>query len=154
MTKYNYPLYAQSCTHRPLNKEFPRCPEATVMWYFPSGVFSNNYFLYSRNRKHTNIRNIISWISNIIYAPYGLCVFSLPVSLLMIVRMFLLFTITIVKSEIWILGHCLGLDHSRVLYVLFCITELLRYRFGNIIICLILSNTHSIVGCKTTKGRQ
>ena len=39
-------------------------------------------------------------------------VFSLPIRLEMIVRIFVLYCIIIIKSEIWIINHCLYLDHD------------------------------------------
>ena len=41
----------------------------------------------------------------------GLCVFSLPFSLVMIERIYKLCLIIIIKSEVWTITHCLGLSH-------------------------------------------
>ena len=50
----------------------------------------------------------------------GLCVLSLPSSLFMIVRIFVLnFVIIIITSEIWIFSSCLGWGHETVVCVVF-----------------------------------
>ena len=45
----------------------------------------------------------------------GLCVFSLPISLVMIDRTFILSLIIIIKSEVWTITHCLGLCHEEII---------------------------------------
>ena len=47
----------------------------------------------------------------------GLCVFSLPISLVMIVRILSLDLIIIIKSEVWPFCHCLGLGHETMLCI-------------------------------------
>ena len=42
----------------------------------------------------------------------GLCVFSLPISFVMIERIYILCLIIIIKSEVWTITHCLGLGHE------------------------------------------
>ena len=50
----------------------------------------------------------------------GLCVLSLPSSLFMIVRIFVLnFVIIIITSEIWIFSPCLGWGHETVVCLVF-----------------------------------
>ena len=44
----------------------------------------------------------------------GLCVFSLPISLVMIERIYILCLIIIIKSEVWTIYHCLGLGHETM----------------------------------------
>ena len=44
----------------------------------------------------------------------GLCVFSLPISFLMIERIYILCLIIIIKSEVWSITHCLGLGHETM----------------------------------------
>ena len=44
----------------------------------------------------------------------GLCVFSLPISFVMIERIYILFLIIIIKSEVWTITHCLGLCHETM----------------------------------------
>ena len=46
-----------------------------------------------------------------------LCVFSLPISLMMIVRIGVLYHNIIIKSEVWSIYHCLGLYHKTMVYV-------------------------------------
>ena len=55
----------------------------------------------------------------------GLCVFSLPISVVMIERIYILCLIIIIKSEVWTITHCLGLGHETMvsavcLSVFFC----------------------------------
>ena len=60
--------------------------------------------------------NIFSQLSFIQYV--GLCVFSLiPISLVMIERIYILCFIIIIKSEIWVITHCLGLGHETMVCV-------------------------------------
>ena len=44
----------------------------------------------------------------------GLCVFSLPISSVMIERIYILCLIIIIKSEVWTITHCLGLGHEAM----------------------------------------
>ena len=43
-----------------------------------------------------------------------LCVFSLPIFLMMIGRMYILCLMIIIKSEVWNIIHCLGLGHETM----------------------------------------
>ena len=62
------------------------------------------------------VRYILSsvWVRLSIFSPLsiiqcvGLYVFSLPISLVMIERIYILCLIIIIKSEVWIITHCLG----------------------------------------------
>ena len=56
--------------------------------------------------------SIFSQLSIIQYA--GLCVFSLPISLVMIERINILCLIIIIKSKVWTITHCLGLGHETM----------------------------------------
>ena len=56
--------------------------------------------------------SIFSQLSIIQYV--GLCVFSLPISLVMIDKIYILCLIIIVKSEVWTITHCLGLGHETM----------------------------------------
>ena len=44
----------------------------------------------------------------------GLCVFSLPIPFVTIVRIYILWLIIIIKSEVWTITHCLGLGHETM----------------------------------------
>ena len=44
----------------------------------------------------------------------GLCVFSLPISNMMIVRIRVLYLIIIIKTEVWLICHYLGLGHETM----------------------------------------
>ena len=54
--------------------------------------------------------SIFSQLSIIQYV--GLCVFNLPISFVMIARIYILCLIIIIKSEVWTITHCLGLGHE------------------------------------------
>ena len=60
------------------------------------------------------------WVRLSIFSPLsikqyvGLYVFSLPISLVMIERIYILCLIIIMKSEVWTITHCLGLGHETM----------------------------------------
>ena len=60
------------------------------------------------------------WVRLSIFFPLsiiqyvGLYVFSLPISLVMIERIYILCLIFIIKSEVWTIAHCLGLGHETM----------------------------------------
>ena len=60
------------------------------------------------------------WVRLSIFSPLsiiqyvGLCVFSLPIPLVMIERIYILCLIIIIKSEVWTITHCLGLGHETM----------------------------------------
>ena len=56
--------------------------------------------------------SIFSQLSIIQYV--GLCVFSLPISLAMIKRIYILCLIIIIESKVWTITHCLGLGHETM----------------------------------------
>ena len=56
--------------------------------------------------------SIFSQLSIIQYM--GLCVFSLPISFVMIERVIIHCLIIIIKSEVWTITHCLGLGHETM----------------------------------------
>ena len=68
------------------------------------------------------LRYILSivWVRLRIFSPLsinqyvGLYVFSLPISLVMIERMYILYLIIIINSEVWTITHCLGLGHETM----------------------------------------
>ena len=70
------------------------------------------------------------WVRLIIhYTICGDVCFSLPISLVMIERIYILCLIIIIKSEVWTITHCLGLGHETMvcavcLYI-FLLTQLL-----------------------------
>ena len=55
--------------------------------------------------------SIFSQLSIIQYM--GLCVFSLPISLVLIERIYICLII-VTKSEVWTITHCLGLGHETI----------------------------------------
>ena len=64
----------------------------------------------------------------------GLFVFSLPISLVMIVGIYVLCRIVIIKSEVWPICHCLGLDHETVLCVV-CPSTFRGQCWGFVVFC-------------------
>ena len=68
------------------------------------------------------VRYILSsvWVRLSIFSPLsiiqyvGLYVFSLPISLVMIERIYILCLFIIIKSEVWTIIHCLGLGHETM----------------------------------------
>ena len=56
--------------------------------------------------------NTLSPLSIIQYV--GLYVFRLPISVVMIERIYILCLIIIIKSEVWTITHCLGLCHGTI----------------------------------------
>ena len=78
------------------------------------------------------------WVRLSIFSPFsiiqyvGLYVFSLPFSLVMIERIYILCLIIIIKSEVWTITHCLGLGHETMVSALCLIIFLFFYLF----ICL------------------
>ena len=60
--------------------------------------------------------SIFSQLSIIQYV--GLCVFSLPISFVMIERVYIFCLIITIKSEVWPITHCLGLGHETMVCVI------------------------------------
>ena len=60
------------------------------------------------------------WVRLSIFSPLsiiqyvGLYVFSLPISVVMIERIYILCLIIIIKSVVWTITHCLGLGHETM----------------------------------------
>ena len=68
------------------------------------------------------IKSFLSIICHAVMQYMGLCVFGLPISLTMIVRISLLYLNIIIKSEVWHICHGLWYDHETMLcavYLLF-----------------------------------
>ena len=65
------------------------------------------------------------WVRLSIFSPLsiiqyvGLHVFSLPISVVMIERIYILCLILIIKSEVWTITHCLGLGHETIVSAVF-----------------------------------
>ena len=74
----------------------------------------------------THVRYSLSsvWVRLSIFSPLsiiqylGLCVFSLPIPLVIIERIYILCLIIIFKSEVWTITHCLGLGHETMVCAL------------------------------------
>ena len=70
-------------------------------------------YILSSVRVRLSIFSQLSIIQSIIQY-LGLCVFSLPTSLVMIGRICILCLIIIIKSEVWTITHCLGISHETM----------------------------------------
>ena len=60
----------------------------------------------------------------------GLCVSSLPISLVMIERIYILCLIINIKSEVWTIIHCLGSGHQTMVCMSVCL-DIYLYLFCN-----------------------
>ena len=62
------------------------------------------------------LSNVCLWLSHFSQLSFmqyvGLCVFSFPIYLMIIVRICVLYLIIIIKLEVWLICHCLRLDHE------------------------------------------
>ena len=76
--------------------------------------------------------SIFSQLSIIQYV--GLCNFSLPISFVMIGRIYILCLIIIIKSEVWTITHCLGLGHETMVCAV-CLSIFFFFFFFWIINC-------------------
>ena len=71
-----------------------------------------------------------------VFLYVGLCVFSLPTLIVMIEKIYILRLIIIIKSEVWIITHCLGLGHETMVYAV-CLSIFL-YNVSPILCCVVL----------------
>ena len=86
------------------------------------------------------VRYILStvWVRLSIFSPLstiqyvGLYVFSLPISLVMIERIYILCFIIIIKSEVWTITLCLGLGHETMVSAV-CLSIFLWSRYLSLI---------------------
>ena len=81
----------------------------TVYWYEFSD-FDEHFMMYSVS----GVCVRLSQLSQLSHMQYkGLCVFILPISLMVVVRILVyFFPIVIIISEVWPICHCLGLGHE------------------------------------------
>ena len=81
------------------------------------------------------VRYILSSVRLSIFSPLsitqyvGLCVFSLPSPLVIIERIYKLCLIIIIKSEVWVITHCLGLGHETMVCAV-CLSVFLWTNFS------------------------
>ena len=73
--------------------------------------------------------SIFSQLSIIQYV--GLCVFSLPISFVMVERIYILCLFIIIKSEEWTIMHCLGLSHETMVCAV-CLSIFLVFFFSTL----------------------
>ena len=79
------------------------------------------------------------WVRLSIFFPLsiikyvGLYIFSLPISLMMIERIYLLCLIIIIKSEVWTITHWLGLGHETKVSAV-CLSIFLSHHYWHIYI--------------------
>ena len=72
--------------------------------------------------------SIFAALSLIQYA--GLCVYSLPISLVMIEIIYILCLIIIIKSEVWTITHCFWLGHEAMVFAV-CLSKFLSAQNQN-----------------------
>ena len=116
--------------------------------------------LKALNLKKMPVRYICRvWVRLSIFSPLsiiqyvGLYFFSLPISLVMIERIYILCLIVIIKSEVWTATHCLGLGHETMVSAV-CLSLFL---FWYMYTCSLLqvSSKSSMVGiCTRSRGRN
>ena len=78
--------------------------------------------IWSHRTYKMTVRYILSsvWVRLSIFSPLssiqyvGLCVFSWPIPLVIIERIYIHCLIIIIKSEVWTVTHCLGLGHETM----------------------------------------
>ena len=75
-------------------------------WTYKMPVRYNLSSVWVRLSIFSQLLSIIQYV--------GLCVFSLPISFVMIERIYILCLIIIIKSEVWTIAHCLGLGHETM----------------------------------------
>ena len=85
-------------------------------------ITPSHYHHCANLSEDTELTDILSslWVRLSIFSQssiiqyVGLCVFSVPISSVMIVRIYILCLIIIIKSEVWTITHCLGLGHETM----------------------------------------
>ena len=98
--------------------------------YGPMVTFACLHFTLSHYHHHAGIYEgveLVKWwldtfcqvclrlnqFSQLSFMRYmGLCVFSIPISLMIVVRICVLYLVIIIKSELWLICHCLRLGHE------------------------------------------
>ena len=91
----------------------------------------------------SKIKSILSIIFHAIYVAVRIQL-SIPISLMMIVRILVLYRITIIKSEVRLVCHCLGLGHESMACAVYLFISLL-YHVMHILItsyCVSVSVPH------------
>ena len=83
--------------------------------------------------------SIFSQLSIVQYV--GLCVFSLPIYLVMIGSIYILCLIIIIKSEVWTITHCWGLGHKTIVCAV-CLSIFLSSSSIVIIIIIIIKSDY------------
>ena len=84
----------------------------------------------------TYLKALSVWVRLSIFSPLsiiqyvGLYGFSLPISLVMIERIYILCLIIIIKSEVWTITHCLGLGHETMVSAVFLSIFCLSFGYG------------------------
>ena len=79
-----------------------------------------------------------------------LCVFSLPISFVMIERIYILCLIIIMKSEVWTITHCLGLGHETMVCAV-CLSIFFWTNAWPVIMWHIYYGPH-LYGCSLDEG--
>ena len=80
-----------------------------------------------------NVSSTVRFVFQLLYDHLSLmqymkpCVFSLPVSIVIIVGIYVLYLIIITKLELWIISQCLRLGHGTMVWAV-CLVVFLPYR--------------------------
>ena len=142
---------------RPQRPEYPACREDCwrhrCPWASSSGPWKAEiHCKYNDILSSVCLR--ISQFSQLYFMQYmGLCVFSWPISLMMIVRICVL--LIIIKSEVWPICHCSGLGHETMVCTVCLSIPLWQYYMETVSALLVLceGNLRSAVWIPSTKGQ-
>ena len=96
------------------------CAPVRVKYITPSHYHHWANFIWRKRTYKMPVRYSLStvWVRLSIFSQLsiiqyvGLCVFSLPISFVMIERIYIFCLIIIIKSEVWTITHCLGLGYE------------------------------------------
>ena len=102
-------------------------PEGVGLKKCASGTFCLEWSVYLR----------LSQFSQLSFKQYmGLCIFCLPNYLMMIVKIRVLYLVTIIKSEVWPIWHCLSVAHETM----FCVVYLFIFLWMQLLSHVIILN--------------
>ena len=109
------------------------CLYITPSHYHHCANFFWRYWTYKMPVRYNLSRvwvrlSIFSQLSIVQYV--GLCVFSLPISFVVIERIHILCLIIIIKSEVWTITHCLGLGYETMVCTV-CLSIFLWLNFNS-----------------------
>ena len=113
------------------------CLYITPSHYYHCANFIWRHWTYKTPVRY-NLSSVwvrLSILSQLFIIQYvGLCVFRLPISFVMIERIYVFCLIIIIKSEVWTIAHCLGLGHETMVCAV-CLYILMMIELGLIFVC-------------------